>query len=185
MPSLRLVAPERVGRDAQVVLDRELGQQAAALRDDRDAGAADLLGPPPREVRSPSSTRPPLGRSTPPTASTSDDLPAPFGPSSVVTAPGGCRARRRADDRASAARRRRAPRSAATCRRSLTASLLGAEVGPHHVLVAEDLGRRAEAISLPKSSTAVVVQQPRRGSCRGRRGSRARRSAPGSSGSPG
>ena len=44
-----------------------------------------------RRVRSssPSSTRPLAMRSTPPTARTSDDFPAPFGPRSVVISPGG------------------------------------------------------------------------------------------------
>ena len=50
MPALRLRAIERVRRNAQVVLDREPRQQAASLRDDRDAGAADLLGPTVREI---------------------------------------------------------------------------------------------------------------------------------------
>ena len=41
---------ERVGGDAEVLLDGEPGQQAPALGHDRDAGAADELGPLAREV---------------------------------------------------------------------------------------------------------------------------------------
>ena len=47
---LRVVAAQRVGRDAKVVLDRQLGQKPPSLGDDRDAGAAHLLGAMPREV---------------------------------------------------------------------------------------------------------------------------------------
>ena len=105
MPALRLARVERVRRDAQVLLDGEPGQQPPALGHDRDAGAADVLGPPAREVgvaeqdRAADSTR-----STPPTASTSVDLPAPFGPSSVVISPGGIASETSCSTAAAAAR---------------------------------------------------------------------------------
>ena len=49
--ALRSLARERVRRDAQVVLHRQLGQQPPPLGDDRDARGADRLGPRAREVR--------------------------------------------------------------------------------------------------------------------------------------
>ena len=42
MPASASLAVERVGGDAQVVGDGELGQQAPALGHDGDAGLADL-----------------------------------------------------------------------------------------------------------------------------------------------
>ena len=105
-----------------------------------------------RRVRSasPSSTRPLLERSTPPTASTSDDLPAPFGPSSVVISPGGIasetscstrrppRATQRSSNRSSGRWRLRRARRRALAR----LDVLGAQVGAHDVLVAQHVGGR-------------------------------------------
>ena len=50
-PLLALVARERVGRDAEVVLHRQLGQQPAPLGDDCDARGANRLGARACEVR--------------------------------------------------------------------------------------------------------------------------------------
>ena len=96
---------QRVGRDAQVVLDGQLRQQAPALGHDRDAGRADPLragGRSGRARRAAPCRR--VGRSTPPTASTRLDLPAPLGPSSAVTSPGGISSETLAHDRPAAAR---------------------------------------------------------------------------------
>ena len=114
-PALRVLARERVRRHAEVVLDRQPGQQAPALGDDRDAGAAHLLGPRAREVLVAEQHAAALARSTPPTASTSVDLPAPFGPSSVVISPGGIVERHVVQHAAAAAR---------------DAELLEAQLGP-------------------------------------------------------
>ena len=47
----RCVGPaERVGRDAQVVVHGQVGQQPAALRNDSDAGAADPFGAHPGQI---------------------------------------------------------------------------------------------------------------------------------------
>ena len=148
MPALRLLAAERVRRDAQVVLDRELRQQPPAFGDDRHTGSRAPLGPPARRSRSPSSTRPAVGRRMPATASTSDDLPAPFGPEQSRDLARRDLERDVAHDRPPAARDHRPPvaarragdRGAAACARSQ--HLLGAEVGAHHVLVAQHLGGR-------------------------------------------
>ena len=86
----------------------------------------------------------------PPTASTSVDLPAPFGPSSVVTSPGGISSetscstgRPPRGDGSSALEAQRAAASTRRRRSSRRQLLLGAEVGAHHVLVAQHLGGRA------------------------------------------
>ena len=123
--------------------------------------------------------RPPVGRSTPPTASTSVDLPAPFGPSSVVTSPGGisseisCRTGLppRETDSPSIFERWTASRSQL---------LLRAEVGADHVLVRAAPPRSGPRRSACRSRARRSSRsRRRRGSCRGRRGSRARRTASG------
>ena len=171
--ALRVLLGERVGRDAEVVLDRQPGQQPPALGHDRDAGAADLLGPPAREVvRRPAARGRWSTRSTPPTASTSDDLPAPFGPSSVVISPGGIVERDVVQHAPSAARdaqlleaQLRAGGRRCGARRSRRARVIvGASTSSVPRYARMTFSSRSTsavgpvAISLPKSSTAVVAQ---------------------------
>ena len=98
-------------------------------------------------------------RRTPPTASTIVDLPAPFGPSSVVTAPGGISS----ETPCSTAWPPRATRQLVDLQRArahahVIVAVLRPEVRAHHVLVAQDLRRRAGRDQLAEVDTAVVSQ---------------------------
>ena len=137
-----LLPRERVRGDAQVVLDRERRQEASAFRDDRNPGRADPLGPAMGEIRVAEQDSPRRRTSTPATASTSVDLPAPFAPSSVVTSPGGISSETSSTTVAHRAART-GPRSAENaCAVAQSKLVLGAEVRVDHVLVPQHLGRR-------------------------------------------
>ena len=79
---------------SEYVATRRLSSTVSSGRSRRPSGttatpaARTCSGRRPVRSRSPSRTLPPVVRSTPPTASTSVDLPAPFAPSRVVTWPG-------------------------------------------------------------------------------------------------
>ena len=89
-PGLRLRAGQRVGRDPDVVLDGQLAEAAAGPRGRSRARPAGSAPAARRRSLAPSiTTDPPSGFSTPPTARTRLDLPAPLGPSSAVTSPAG------------------------------------------------------------------------------------------------
>ena len=77
-PSRRAAAGEA---EPEVLLDRQLGEDAPPLRHERDAGARDRLGrAPAQRLRRRGGSRPPRGGTRPMIACSVVDLPAPFGP---------------------------------------------------------------------------------------------------------
>ena len=131
--------------DPEVVLDRQFGQQTPAFGHHRDAGAADALGR--RLVRSwsPSRTCPDVGRSAPADREHQRRLAGAVRPEQR----GDLAGRDSIETSRSTGRPARGTESfsirsmAPSPFGPITLAMLGAEVGPDHLLVPEHLGGRA------------------------------------------
>ena len=90
--SISVAVPAYLAAEAEVLLDRQLGEDVAVLRHERDAHARDGLGRLAGDglaVRA--GSRPAVGLSVPAMVSSVVDLPAPFGPTMQTISPASTR----------------------------------------------------------------------------------------------